>query len=74
MRGYHYNVSSATLTQTAIELFCQSLHQPVHVTHIHLPGWWKDGESLAPDQLLDFVAVVRQAALSNEGPITVHCR
>ena len=52
----------------------QVLHEPLHVTHIHMPGWWKEELAIVPEELLDVVSVVRQAAPSSEGPITVHCR
>ncbi|KAK7493667.1 hypothetical protein BaRGS_00015179, partial [Batillaria attramentaria] len=49
------------------------LHEDLSVTQFHLPGWWKDGNSLDPQELLNFIRSVRQVAPSSEGPVTVHC-
>ncbi|KAK7486564.1 hypothetical protein BaRGS_00022230, partial [Batillaria attramentaria] len=51
----------------------EALHEDLTVTHFHLPGWWKDGGSLDPQELLNLIWSVKQLAPSIEGPITVHC-
>nr|KAG5687396.1 hypothetical protein BaRGS_021609 [Batillaria attramentaria] len=43
------------------------------VTQYFIPGWEDYGANLSPDDLLDFIKMVRQEARSTQGPITVHC-
>ncbi|KAK7493671.1 hypothetical protein BaRGS_00015183, partial [Batillaria attramentaria] len=33
----------------------RALHEDLTVTHFHLPGWWKDGGSLDPQELLNLI-------------------
>ncbi|XP_070188757.1 receptor-type tyrosine-protein phosphatase O-like [Littorina saxatilis] len=43
------------------------------VTQYFIPGWEDYSANLSPDDVLDFIGSVRQAARSGQGPVCVHC-
>nr|KAG5706782.1 hypothetical protein BaRGS_004117 [Batillaria attramentaria] len=72
--------ANSTLNKCTIRNFkilmvclCWENQEERKVTQYFIPGWEDYGANLSPDDLLDFIKMVRQEARSTQGPITVHC-